>query len=310
MRLSARPAPRTLAAAACAAVAVAATSFAACAYPGAAPPAALPPDRGVASERPTGFPARCAPGEVEVMLLGTYHFANPGRDVVKTDVTDVLTPARQAELEELSARLAQWRPDQVAVEWPADFADSTRARYARYAAGTLTPNRNEVVQLGFRLAKRLGLPGVDPIDAEMRIGNDSVGAVLARRPDLKRLSDSVNASLQAGADSGGAEFRALPLAAQFRDMNGEAALHAGNSRGMFGALLPLGEGGNYGGPQVLARWYERNLRMVHHLYRALRPGTRRVLVVVGSGHVPPLRNLLDEAPQFCPVSPLPYLGGA
>ena len=43
------------------------------------------------------------------------------------------------------------------------------------------------------------------------------------------------------------------------------------------------------------------------LRRALRPGTRRVLVLVGSGHVPPLRNILDESPELCPVSPLPYL---
>jgi pheromone shutdown protein TraB len=62
-----------------------------------------------------------------------------------------------------------------------------------------------------------------------------------------------------------------------------------------------------GGPQLLARWYERNFRMAHNLTRALRPETRRVLVIVGSGHVPPLRTIFDEAPGFCPVSPLPLL---
>ena len=75
---------------------------------------------------------------------------------------------------------------------------------------------------------------------------------------------------------------------------------------MFTYLL-VGEGENRGGPRMLARWYERNFYMAHNLTRVLRPGTRRVLVLVGSGHVPPLRNILDESPQFCPVSPLPYL---
>jgi hypothetical protein len=32
-----------------------------------------------------------------------------------------------------------------------------------------------------------------------------------------------------------------------------------------------------------------------------------VLVIVGSGHVPPMRNILDESPDFCPVSPLQRL---
>src|SRR5688572_7444514 len=102
------------------------------------------------ADRPTGFPAVCAPGEVQVMLVGTYHFANPGRDVIKQDIDDVLQPKRQAELEDLVARIALWKPDRVAVEWPISQTDTARARYASYRAKTLPPNRNEVVQIGFR----------------------------------------------------------------------------------------------------------------------------------------------------------------
>jgi hypothetical protein len=256
---------------------------------------------------PTGFPLRCARGEVEVMLLGTYHFANPGADDIKVKVVDVLEPPRQAEIEDVVARLAQWKPDQIAVEWPLSFADSTRARYARYVAGTLPPSRDEVVQIGFRLARRLGHPTVYPIDHQMPIGNDSVGPLFARRPDVKRVADSVSATLQARADSAAPLQQRQSILEHLREANSDDALHGGNSEGMFGALLPAGDGDNYAGPQILARWYERNLRIVHNLHRSLGPGTRRVLVVIGSGHVPPLRNLLDESPQFCPVSPLPYL---
>ena len=32
-----------------------------------------------------------------------------------------------------------------------------------------------------------------------------------------------------------------------------------------------------------------------------------MLFLVGSGHIHVLRHLLEEAPMFCPVSPLPYL---
>ena len=79
------------------------------------------------------------------MLLGTYHFANPGRDVIKQDIDDVLQPKRQAELEDLATRLASWKPDRIAVEWPISQTDTVRARYARYLEKTLPPNRNEVV---------------------------------------------------------------------------------------------------------------------------------------------------------------------
>ncbi len=263
--------------------------------------------RGATTRLPTGFPATCASGEIEVMLLGTYHFAGSTTDAVQQQAEDVLTPGRQTELEDLAGRLARWSPDQIAVEWPYDFVDSTTARYQRYVASGTTQSRNEVVQIGFRLAKRLGHPTVYPIDYRMPIGNDSIEALFARRPQFKQHMDSLQASTQAGADSSGVWRRGSTIVEHLRAVNTDAALHGGNSLAMFGSLLSAGEGNNYGGPEILARWYERNIKMVHNLTRVLQPSTRRVLVVVGSGHVPPLRNLLDEAPQFCPVSPLPYL---
>ncbi|CAN5129757.1 hypothetical protein BH23GEM2_BH23GEM2_04770 [soil metagenome] len=116
---------------------------------------------------------------------------------------------RQAEIEDLVARLARWGPQQIAVEWPFTFADSTRARYDRFRAGTLAPSRNEVVQVGFRLAHRLGHEAVYPIDQQVNIGNDSLPALFERRPDLRRRSDSLRAVLQARSDSGSARMQVV-----------------------------------------------------------------------------------------------------
>lgn len=258
--------------------------------------------------RPTGFPAQCARGEVRVMLLGTYHFANPGRDVVKQDIDDVLQPKRQGELDALAARLAAWKPDRIAVEWPYSETDTLRARYAAYLAKTLPPNRNEVIQVGFRLASRLGHDAVFPIDDDSYLDlNDSLKAIDQRRPEFKRTRDSISAVLQARAKTQNAWMRTTTIREHLQRLNSDDALHNGNSLGMFGGYLQAGEGQNYGGPQFLTQWYARNLDMAHNLTRLLQPEVKRILVVVGSGHVPPLRNLLDEAPQFCPVSPLSYL---
>ena len=263
---------------------------------------------GQSSDLPTGFPAVCAPGEVQVMILGTYHFANPGRDVIKQDIDDVLAPKRQAELEDLVTRLAGWKPDRIAVEWPFSRTDSARARYARYRAGTLAPNRNEVVQIGFRLAARLEHAAVYPIDDDSYLDlNDSLRAVDQRRPEFKRTRDSIVAVLQADAIRTNAWMRGTTIREHLLRFNSDESLHGGNSLGMFGGYLQAGEGSNYGGPQFLAQWYARNFNMAHNLTRLLGPDVKRVLVVVGNGHVPPLRNLFDEAPQFCPVSPLSVL---
>jgi hypothetical protein len=260
------------------------------------------------SERPTGFPSTCTAGEVRVMLLGAYHFANPGHDDIKREIDDVLKPKRQAELKELTARLARWQPDIIAVEWPISFFDSTQVRYARYRAGTLSPSRNEVVQIGFRLASHLGHSAVYPIDDDSSLGqNDSLRAVELRHPEFKHARDSMITILQARSDSQDVWMRKTTIVEHLRRINSDKALHDYNSFGMFGGYLAVGEGNNYGGAQFLADWYARNFDMAHNLTRIARPGVKRILVIVGAGHVPPLRNILDEAPQFCPVSPLPYL---
>jgi hypothetical protein len=256
---------------------------------------------------PTGFPATCEPNEVQVMLLGTFHFEGSSRDAISGKPMDMLVPERQAELEDLASRLAQWAPQQVAIEWPASFADSTDARYRRYVERNgATTSSNEVLQVGFRLAKRLGHPTVYPIDHQLMLGNDSIGPLLGRREDLRRREDSVTAALRSAADAAEKANANRTIVQRLFATNTDEALHGGNSRGMFEYLI-VGEGQNRGGPQLLARWYERNFYMAHNLTRVLKPDTRRVLVLVGSGHVPALRNIFDESPSFCPVSPLPYL---
>lgn len=73
----------------------------------------------------------------------------------------MLQPARQREIERVGDALVAWGPDKVFVErqpyfWQRPF-DST---YALYRAGTWPLPRNEIYQLGYRVAKRLGHPRV------------------------------------------------------------------------------------------------------------------------------------------------------
>ena len=50
-------------------------------------------------------PAETEP--VQVLIVGTYHFGNPGLDLHNVKTDDVRTPAKQAELVDLVARLAR-----------------------------------------------------------------------------------------------------------------------------------------------------------------------------------------------------------
>jgi hypothetical protein len=59
-------------------------------------------------------PASSAPAQV--MMLGTYHFGNPGQDLHNMKADNVLTPKKQAELADVAARLARFKPTEMAVE--------------------------------------------------------------------------------------------------------------------------------------------------------------------------------------------------
>ncbi|MEP6938276.1 MAG: DUF5694 domain-containing protein [Rudaea sp.] len=103
----------------------------------------------------------------EVMILGTYHMGNPGHDIHNLNADDVLADKRQHELSDLTGALARFRPTKIAVEQPTDHGAPARlSKYHEYLDGKLDPSRNEVVQIGFRLARTMRLADVYGIDSD------------------------------------------------------------------------------------------------------------------------------------------------
>jgi hypothetical protein len=46
----------------------------------------------------------------KLLILGTYHFANPGLDAVQTQVADVLSEEKQREITAVLTTLATFKP--------------------------------------------------------------------------------------------------------------------------------------------------------------------------------------------------------
>lgn len=74
---------------------------------------------------------------VEVLLLGTVHLDNPGRDVNNPTVPDVLLPEKQAELAALRDSLAQFRPTKMAIEVRRRHQAAIDSLYRRFRAGRM-----------------------------------------------------------------------------------------------------------------------------------------------------------------------------
>ena len=54
--------------------------------------------------------------KIKVLLLGTFHFDNPGLDIAKYESANVLTAKRQEEIKEVITRLGNFNPDKIFVE--------------------------------------------------------------------------------------------------------------------------------------------------------------------------------------------------
>ena len=61
------------------------------------------------------------------------------------------------------------------------------------------------------------------------------------------------------------------------------------------------------GARLAADWYRRNLFMFSHVADLARQPGDRILVLVGAGHRPLLRQFITESPDLEYVDPLPYL---
>lgn len=229
------------------------------------------------------------PAETRVMIVGTYHMANPGQDLHNMQADDVLEPDRQTQIRAVTGALAAFEPTVVAVEWPADITDE---RYAKYLDGSLEPSRNEVVQLGFRLAKQAGLERVHGIDVEGEFPFDGVQAwaqANGRGEELAAMNRQVGekvAEMQQRQETG-------TVVEILRFMNTPDAVAWGH--GFYMRLLGYGAGDEQPGARLISAWAERNYHICARLLQTLEPGDRAV-VFYGSGHNYYLRRCALDTP--------------
>jgi hypothetical protein len=240
------------------------------------------------------------PEPVRVLVVGTYHFSNPGRDLHNMQADDVLAPRRQTEVEAVATALARFEPSLVAVEWPKALTDE---RYAAFRAGTLEPSRNEVVQLGFRLAALRGLERVHGIDVDGDFPFEPVQAWVAangRRAEL----DALMLRTAALVERMGAMQATHSIGALLRWMNSPAQVR--ESRQFYLALLRFGAGDVQPGVDLNTAWSRRNYAICANLLQAVRSGDR-VVLFYGAGHTPDLQRCVLDTPGFELVDALDYL---
>jgi hypothetical protein len=217
----------------------------------------------------------------EILVLGTYHMANPGRDVYNMQADDVLSPKRQQEIAQLIAVLKKFNPTKIAVE--SDVSSNKRPeQYADYLAGKYTLTRNEIEQIGFRLAKELGHKTIYPVDVD---GDFPLQRVVnyAKANGRGDKFDQMMSGWGTLVKEQGEFLKSHTVIETLEHMNSDE--RTAKDMALYFAVVPYSEPGEYAGPDMLTSWYQRNMRIYSNILKLADTPGERILVIYGQGHL-------------------------
>lgn len=243
----------------------------------------------------------------EVLLIGTFHFNNPGADIVKVKTFDVMTPKVQAELETMTDKINLYQPDKIFVEWPWNEQSDLDALYAQYLGGKyeeyvttkyIKPSqrdfylKNEIFQLAFRAGKKLKLTEIHAIDFKKTdFPYDSVMKAMtaARQEKLLKDIDALMKSYQANTNK---KLETYTLTQLLLDHNKPESRALDNS--LYLTLLNrAGSADAFVGPFLVSEWYRRNLYMYSLVQKLTEAQDDKVMVLAGSSHTAMMNGFID-----------------
>lgn len=258
--------------------------------------------------------------KTKVMLLGVFHFDNPGLDDYKPQHrVDIHSETRQSQIRSIVRDLEAFHPTKIGLEYRPAAQARMDSLYQRYRNGRFELPTNEIYQLGFRLARTAGLNGVHGIDAPgksySKISSLSEEEyenaaqkykriALQAKPDA-RIWYPTYKKLYAYEDS---LKTVLPLQDYLLYLNSRTRIRRGHGIYLVDSFkFGIGRQGDYFGADMKTRWYNRNLRILQNIYRIIDSPEDRVLIVIGSGHLPILRHAVITSPELELVEVKEYL---
>lgn len=235
-----------------------------------------------------------------ILLLGTFHFLGSPSDERSSGDAGIFSPVRQAQVEEVLTLLEEFRPTKIALEFPVASQAELAAQYEAFVREGGPEAADERYQLGFKLARRLGLETVYAIDAEGRwLEPRTDPTTYAREHEqTRRLRDEYAGPIANAARRVDSIIQEQTLRDALLFLNTPERLNDSLAEYLM-KKLTVGTGAEYPGADgFVSQWYNRNLRIYANILRIIDSPEDRILVIIGAGHAPILAHLLDASLHF------------
>lgn len=241
--------------------------------------------------------------QAEVLTLGVFHFEFPNLDVkqyAEDEQIDVYAPCYQQEIELIARKLAQFNPDAVVVEWPVYLQHETDSLFQEYLKGNHRLSRNEVQQLGFRIAKMCHSKiyccdawGAHTAAIDKLLDEDESKEYIAFEESFSNSPDSVLHTNSVDI------FKQEGILAELRLLNDPERIKKDLGNYLIGHFKYESAEGDYTGADFeTGRWFNRNLRIFRNVQRIPKASGKRILVIFGSAHMNILNYLFECSPEY------------
>ena len=226
----------------------------------------------------------------ELMLMGTFHFSNPGLDVIKTDQINVMTDESQEYLIHLSKQISQFKPTSVLLEFNPKNTDKVNQMYQSYLEGNFELPSNEIFQIGFRVAKFSGVKRIESLD-ERSIPWKADGLYeYMENVDTKSFEKN-NKRIAARTAQTANDFKTLTLQQLLQQANQES--HDKLNKSGYLSTNAVGvENGSFVGADAAASWWHRNFRIYAKIQKHAE-NHQRIFALAGQGHTAILKDFLS-----------------
>ncbi len=228
----------------------------------------------------------------EALLVGTFHYNNPGADVAKTKTFDILNEDSQLELKKISKKITSYNPTKIFVEWPYDEQKKLDSLYHIYTKGNYFDNdslsdfylKNEIFQLAFRIAKENNLKKLYAIDYSTSFPFEDVMKEIAKnnQSELKSMIEDGISKFTVDFDNkieSGVSLIELTYYVNSQEMRKLSNYFHNN------LMLLAGSTEDFSGPLLTSEWYKRNLYMWSLIQKNVTESDERIMILAGSSHI-------------------------
>jgi hypothetical protein len=236
--------------------------------------------------------------KMNVLLLGTFHFANfnpeNNGDVLEIIVPDVLTDENQKELEKIAKAISDFNPDKIFLEYPYAKQAKLDTVYKDFNETDYSQaKRSELVQLGFRIAKELNHRQVFAMDYRTDFPYDSLANQMKKAKQFHLIEkDSLELErIEKFENEMFASDKSLSeILFYYNDQyNRECDLNW--------YLSVANQGGaknNFVGAYLASEWYRRNLYMYSIIQKTIEKNDKRIMILGGASHIGVFKDFIDK----------------